>query len=78
MAELVTVDKQWLQIAQAPSVLLSGPFAVSALATMMQQRAMQEQMDEIAEYLEEINEKVEDILRAQTDAVLADMVGVDL
>lgn len=70
--------KQWLQIAQAPSVLLSGPFAVSALATMMQQRAMQEQMDEIAEYLEEINEKVEDILRAQTDAVLADMVGVDL
>lgn len=70
--------KQWLQIAQAPTALLSGPFAVTALATMMQQRAMQQQMDEIVDYLEEISEKVDDILRAQTDAVLADMIGVDL
>ncbi|WP_146243350.1 hypothetical protein [Curtobacterium sp. MCBD17_021] len=70
--------KQWLQIAQAPTALLSGPFAVSALATMMQQRAMQQQMDEIVEYLEDISEKVDDILRSQTDSVLADMIGVDL
>lgn len=70
--------KQWLQIAQAPTVLLSGPFALTALSTMMQQRAMQEQMDEIVEYLQEINEKVDDILRSQKDAVLADMIGVDL
>ena len=70
--------KQWLQIAQAPSVLLSGPFALTALSTMMQQRAMQQQMDEIVEYLQEINEKVDDILRGQKDAVLADMIGVDL
>ena len=70
--------KQWLQIAQAPTMLLSGPFALTALATMMQQRAMQEQMDAIVEYLELINEKVDDILRGQKDAVLADMIGVDL
>lgn len=70
--------KQWLQIAQAPTVLLSGPFALTALSTMMQQRAMQEQMDEIVEYLQEISEKVDDILRSQKDAVLADMIGVDL
>ena len=70
--------KQWLQIAQAPSVLLSGPFALTALSTMMQQRAMQQQMDEIVEYLEEISEKVDDIVRNQKDAVLADMIGVDL
>ncbi|SDT34594.1 hypothetical protein SAMN04488543_3861 [Friedmanniella luteola] len=70
--------KQWLQIAQAPSMLLSGPFALTALSTMMQQRAMQQQMDEIVEYLELINEKVDDILRGQKDAVLADMIGVDL
>lgn len=70
--------KQWLQIAQAPSAFLSGPFALSSLATMMQQRAMQQQMDEIVEYLEEINEKVDDILRVQTDSVLADMIGIDL
>jgi hypothetical protein len=70
--------KQWLQIAHAPSVLLSGPFALTALSTMMQQRAMQHQMDEIVEYLQEISEKVDDILRGQKDAVLADMLGVDL
>ncbi len=45
---------------------------------MMQQRAMQQQMDEIVEYLQEITEKVDDILRGQKDAVLADMIGVDL
>jgi len=70
--------KQWLQIAQAPTALLSGPFALTALSTMMQQRAMQEQMDAIVEYLQEIDEKLDDILRAQKDAVLADMIGVDL
>ena len=70
--------KQWLQIAQAPTTLLSGPFALTALSAMMQQRAMQEQMDAIVEYLQEIDEKLDDILRSQKDAVLADMVGVDL
>ena len=70
--------KQWLQIARAPSLLLSGPFALTALSTMMQQRAMQQQMNEIVEYLQEINEKVDDILQNQKDAVLADMIGVDL
>lgn len=70
--------KQWLQITRAPSVLLGGPFALTALSTMMQQRAMQQQMDEIVDYLEEINEKVDDLLRGQKDAVLADMIGVDL
>ena len=39
--------QQWLQITKAPGVLLSGPFALSALSTMMQQ-----QMDQIAEYLQ--------------------------
>ncbi|OBK50185.1 hypothetical protein A5656_27425 [Mycobacterium gordonae] len=70
--------KQWLQIAQAPTKLLSGPLALSAVSTMMQQQAMQQQMDQIIEYLQEINEKVDDILRAQKDAVLAEMIGVDL
>ena len=70
--------KQWLQIAQAPGVLLSWPMALAALSTMMQQRAMQQQMDEIVEYLQEINEKVDDILRGQKNAVLADMIGAEL
>lgn len=70
--------KEWIQIAQAPTSLLAGPFAITALSTMMQQQAMQEQMDVIVEYLEQINEKLDDVLRAQKDAVLADMIGVDL
>lgn len=69
--------QQWLQIENA-SLVLKGPFALAALSTMMQQRAMQQQMDEIVEYLQALNEKVEDILRGQKDAVLADMIGVDL
>jgi len=70
--------KQWVQIAQGPGVLVSGPMALATLSTFMQQRAMQQQMDEIVEYLQEINEKVDDILRNQKDAVLANMIGVDL
>lgn len=70
--------KQWLQIAQAPTALLSGPMALAALSTMMQQQAIQQQMDQIVEYLQEINEKVDDILRAQKDAILAEMIGVNL
>jgi hypothetical protein len=70
--------QRWVQIAQGPGVLLGGPTALSALSTMMQQCALQQQMDEIVEYLQEISEKVDDILRSQKDAVVADMIGVDL
>ena len=42
----------------------------------MAQLAMQQTMDEITDYLATIDEKVDDVLRAQKDAVLADMIGV--
>jgi len=70
--------KEWIQIAKGPAMLLSGPTAITALSTMMQQQAMQAQMEEMLEYLKAIDEKVDDILRNQKDAVLADMIGVDL
>jgi hypothetical protein len=44
----------------------------------MAQVAMRQTMDEITDYLAAIDAKVDDVLRAQTDAVLADMIGVDL
>ena len=44
----------------------------------MAQLAMQQTMDEITDYLATIDEKLDDVLRAQKDAVLADMIGVDL
>jgi hypothetical protein len=43
----------------------------------MAQLAMKQSMDEITDYLATIDEKVDDVLRAQKDAVLADMIGVD-
>lgn len=70
-------SQQWLQIDKVPA-LLCGPMAPVVLSTLMQQQAMQQQMDEIVEYLQEINEKVDDILRAQKDAVLSDMIGAGL
>lgn len=69
---------QWLQIVKGPAPLLGGPMALAALSTMMQQQAMQQQIDQIVEYLQEINEKVDDILRGQKDSILADLIGVDL
>lgn len=42
----------------------------------MAQLAMQQAMNEITDYLAVIDVKVDDVLRAQKDAVLADMIGV--
>ncbi|MGJ9424182.1 hypothetical protein [Aeromicrobium sp. CF3.5] len=44
----------------------------------MAQAALQQSMDEITDYLALIDQKVDDVLRAQKDAVIADMIGVDL
>jgi hypothetical protein len=57
--------------------LLSNPAVLAGAAGIMAQLAMQQTMDEITDYLATIDKKVDDVLRAQTDAVLADMIGVD-
>jgi hypothetical protein len=44
----------------------------------MAQVAMQQTMDEIIDYLATIDEKLDDVLRAQDDAVWADMIGAGL
>lgn len=67
-----------LQIVTKPGTALTNPALIAGVGAVMSQYAMQQQMDEIVEYLELINEKVDDILRGQKDAVLADMIGVDL
>lgn len=70
--------KSWLQIARGPGARLTNPAILSGVAGIMAQLAMQQAMDEITDYLATINEKVDDILRAQKDAVLADMIGAHL
>lgn len=69
--------KQWLQVVSKKPVLVPGPFALAAVGTLMQQYAMQRQMDEIVSYLQTIDEKVDDIIRAQKDDIVADMISVD-
>jgi hypothetical protein len=68
--------KSWLQIAQGPGSKAANPALLSGAAGIMTQLAMQQAMDQITDYLATIDEKLDDVLRAQEDAVLADMIGV--
>ena len=58
------------------SQLSKNPAVLSGAAGLMAQLAMKQTMDEITEYLAVIDAKLDDVLRAQEDAVLADMIGV--
>jgi len=66
----------FVEFAKRPGSLLTNPALLSGAAGIMAQLAMQQAMGEITDYLATIDEKVDDVLRAQKDAVLADMVGV--
>lgn len=65
-----------LEFTRTPGSLLTNPAVLAGAAGLMAQLAMQQTMDEITDYLATIDEKVDDVLRAQKDAVLADMIGV--
>jgi hypothetical protein len=70
-----------LQFVAAPASLmanLTNPMALASVGALMEQQSMQQAMDEIKDYLAKIDEKVDDVLRAQKNAVLANMIGVDL
>lgn len=67
-----------LQFVAKPGAMLTNPAILAGVGGIMAQYAMQKQMEEITEYLAKIDAKVDDILRAQKDAVLADMIGVEL
>ncbi|MEH0932301.1 hypothetical protein [Micromonospora sp. CPCC 205558] len=58
------------------SALLTNPAILTGAAGLMAQLAMQQTMKEITDYLAVIDAKVDAVLRAQTDAVVADMIGV--
>src|SRR5690606_24067457 len=57
--------------------LLANPAVLAGAAGLMAQLAMQQTMDEITNYLATIDAKVDDLLRAQKDAVLVGIIGVD-
>ncbi|WP_329493432.1 hypothetical protein [Kitasatospora herbaricolor] len=66
-----------LEFVRKPGSRLANPATLAGVAALMTQLAMQQTMDEITDYLAAIDEKVDDVLRAQKDAVLADMIGAD-
>jgi len=70
--------KQWLQIVTGPGSALNNPALLAGAAGIMAQIAMQQTMAEITDYLAAIDEKLDDVLRAQTNQVLARMDGVGL
>lgn len=72
-----TKNLQFLKPGNA-GAFLTNPAILAGVGGIMAQYAMQQQMEEITEYLAKIDAKVDDILRAQKDAVLADMIGVEL
>ena len=55
--------------------LLTNPALLAGAAGIMAQVALQQTMDDITDYLAAIDEKLDDVLRAQEDAVRADMIG---
>ncbi|NIK54319.1 hypothetical protein [Kribbella shirazensis] len=69
--------KGFVEFVKGPGALLTNPAVLAGAAGIMAQLALQQAMDEITDYLATIDEKVDDVLRAQKDAVLADMIGVD-
>ncbi|SNX58053.1 hypothetical protein SAMN06272735_2533 [Streptomyces sp. TLI_55] len=70
--------KGLLELEKTPGSFLTNPARLAGAAGLMAQLAMQQTMDEITDYLAAIDAKVDDVLRAQKDAVLADMIGAGL
>ncbi|WDH78804.1 hypothetical protein PTQ19_15045 [Microbacterium esteraromaticum] len=69
--------KHILEFVRTPGKMLTNPAILTGAAGIMAQMAMQQTMDEIIDYLAKIDAKVDDVLRAQKDAALADMIGVE-
>lgn len=68
--------KSWLQVESSVGAQLANPALLSGAAGMMAQMAMQQSMAEITAYLVKIDQKLDDVLRAQTNQVLARLDGV--
>ena len=73
--------KGFVEFVQAPGTVaanLLNPANLAMVGAMMQQRSMENAMEEIKEYLVLIEAKVDDVLRAQEDSALAAVLGAEL
>ncbi len=71
-------SKSWIQVDKGPGQLPANPKLLAGAPALMAQLAMQQAMDEITDYLAAIDAKLDDVLRAQRDTVLAQMIGIGL
>lgn len=69
--------KGFVEFARTAGPLRVKPVQLANIATLMAQMAMRQAMEEVADYLATIDEKIDDLLRAQKDAALSNMAGVD-
>ncbi len=70
--------KSWIKIDVGPGQLPTNPKLLAGTPALMAQLAMQQAMNEITDYLAVIDAKLDDVLRAQKDGVLAQMIGIGL
>lgn len=68
----------FVEFARTPTSLLTNPAALAGIGGLMAQVAMQQAMDDITDYLAAIDAKVDEVLRAQKDAAVAELLGVGL
>ncbi|NDD98299.1 MAG: hypothetical protein EBZ93_12565, partial [Actinobacteria bacterium] len=68
--------KSWTQVAERASSVAANPAMLTGVAGVMAQTALQASLEEITEYLEKIDRKLDDVIRSQTNAVLARVDGV--
>ncbi len=71
-------SRSWIQLDKGPGQLPANPKMLAGAPALMAQLAMQQAMDEITDYLAAIDAKLDDVLRAQRDSVLAQMIGIGL
>lgn len=65
-----------VQFVNAPGIV--NPMMLSNVGTLMAQLALQQMMGQVTDYLKVIDQKVDDILRAQKDSEISNMVGAGL
>ncbi|WP_347042243.1 hypothetical protein [Brachybacterium nesterenkovii] len=65
-------------VAPTAAKAATGPAGLAVLGATMLKMSAEQSMKQIEDYLEVIDAKVDDVLRAQKDAVLGDMIGIDL
>ncbi|WP_134740353.1 hypothetical protein [Nocardioides sp. 503] len=70
--------QSWIKLDKGPGQLPANPRMLAGTPALMAQLAMQQAMNEVTDYLAVIDAKLDDVLRAQKDSVLAQMIGTGL